>query len=151
MSEESLLTLDFCYSFQAREECLSAIVRNISASVELLLAVAYSHAEQCFYAWSPQLRCLRDGDSEAEALAMCREAAEVLIESLLERGTLDSRLAELGYSVVLDPQAHSYTCLIREGYLFNAEMLGSMDVELEGVLPSLLKQTIFVEAGAQVV
>jgi predicted RNase H-like HicB family nuclease len=65
--------------------------------IEIVIAIKRSDEEDCVYAWSPQLRCMRDGDTAEEALALCREALEVLFESLLERGTLEKHLSENGY------------------------------------------------------
>lgn len=66
-------------------------------AIEVAIATKYSDEEQCFYALSPQLRCVRDGETAEQALAMCREALEVLFESLIERGTLRQYLLDNGY------------------------------------------------------
>jgi len=70
-------------------------------TIEVAIVTKYSEEEQGFYAWSPRLQCMRDGDTVEEALVLCREALEVLFESLLERGTLRQYLSEHGYEELL--------------------------------------------------
>jgi predicted RNase H-like HicB family nuclease len=69
-------------------------------SIEIAIVTKYSDEERCFYALSPQLRCVRDGDTAEEAVALCREALEVLFESLIERKTLQAHLLDNGYEEV---------------------------------------------------
>jgi predicted RNase H-like HicB family nuclease len=67
-------------------------------AIEVLLVCAHSAEEDCYYAWSPQLRCVRDGQTPDEALESCMEALDILFESLLERDTLHGHLAAHGYA-----------------------------------------------------
>lgn len=87
-----------------RKELVAAV-----GGIEVVIAIKHSEEEHCFYAWSPQLSCIRDGNTVEEALALCREALEVLFESLLERGSLDAHLIRHGYigsDVDVDGQPH---------------------------------------------
>lgn len=72
--------------------------------IEVAIAVAWSKSEGVYYAWSPQLRCVRDGKTAEEAVAMCKEALEVLFEGLIERDTLKEYLASHGYKRYRLPQ-----------------------------------------------
>lgn len=67
-------------------------------SIEVVIAVAWSEEEQCYFAWSPQLGCIRDGETEEQAISLFTEAIEVRLESWIERGTLEKNLAQHGYS-----------------------------------------------------
>lgn len=67
-------------------------------SVEVVIAVAWSEDEECYYAWSPQLGCIRDGESEEKAVSMFMEAVEVRLESWIERNTLEENLYQHGYT-----------------------------------------------------
>ena len=68
--------------------------------IEVVIVTGYSEEEQCYYAWSPQLGCIRDGDNEERAVALCQEALEIRFESLIERGTLKETLESHGYTLV---------------------------------------------------
>ena len=77
-------------------------------TIEVAIAVARSEEEGLYYAWSPQLRCVRDGQTPEEAVAMCKEALEVLFESLIERGTLRDYLQSHGYQEYRLPEGKLY-------------------------------------------
>jgi len=116
--------------------------------IEVAIAIGWSEEEQCFYAWSPQLDCVRDGDSEDEAAMMCREALEVLIEGLIERNTLDTFLTGHGYMphYIFDKQMTAYH--LADGYIFRQEDERLLDLPSSIVLSGLKQATV--ETGAAV-
>ncbi|MEZ5337695.1 MAG: type II toxin-antitoxin system HicB family antitoxin [bacterium] len=97
-------------------------------SIELLIVSAFSAEENCWYAWSPQLRCMRDGASPEEALAMSLEAMEILFEGMLERGRLREYLLGCGYSDATQTSETECSYVLQNSVLFSP--LSYEDLEL---------------------
>lgn len=58
------------------------------AEVRFTVSVHRDDEEGCYYATAPQLDIVRDGETAEEAIAMCKEACEIKLESSIERGFL---------------------------------------------------------------
>jgi predicted RNase H-like HicB family nuclease len=112
--------------------------------IEIAIAIKRNEEEGCFYAWSPQLRCVRDGDTVEEALALCFEALEVLCESWLERDALEQHLSESGYTgieEVVDGQPRLVYAL-KEGSLIPHSDNGDAAAFINAPFDDLYKVTI---------
>lgn len=66
--------------------------------------------------WCPSLRVFSCGDTEEEALAAVREAADLWLESCVERGTLEAALAELGFLPTESPLTHDVVRIDSRSY-----------------------------------
>jgi predicted RNase H-like HicB family nuclease len=113
-------------------------------AIEVAVAVKWHKEEGCYYAWSPQLRCVRDGGSVEEALAMCREALEVLLESLIERGTLNEYLCQHGYKLltVMSDAGAGDLYALSEGNLLLPAVQEDDGFPAQACIDDLYKETI---------
>ena len=73
---------------------------NKSANYQVGLPVVFYDEGDAVVAYSPAIDLATQGDSLADAKRMFAEASELFIDELLERGTLESALKELGWHKV---------------------------------------------------
>jgi len=72
---------------------------TIEVRIDVVIQIAYSAKDRCFYAKSPQIDIVRDGQNPAEALQYFKNAFEILVESGLRKRTLDKILTAYGYEL----------------------------------------------------
>ena len=118
-----------------------------SSALEVLITAGWNEDDQCFYAWSPQLGCMRDGETEDEAVAMCLEAIEILVEGLVERGTLAGFLREHGY-LLTQPLTGPALPVLQDGFVFR-QGLGTKEAKPTAV-SGIAKATISASLEAKV-
>lgn len=65
--------------------------------IQVTIVTVRSDEDGCFYAFSPHIDVIGDGESESEAIEMFKEAFEIFAEGRLEKGNLEQHLAKCGY------------------------------------------------------
>jgi len=65
--------------------------------IEVAIVSAYSEDEDCYYAFSPHLDLIRDGATEDEAIALFKDAFEIMALSRLRKGNLVKHLRRAGF------------------------------------------------------
>jgi len=65
--------------------------------IQVAIVTVRSDEDGCFYAFSPHVDVIGDGEFESEAIEMFKEAFEIFAEGRLEKGNLEQHLTKRGF------------------------------------------------------